>query len=257
LRDGLEHSTKYPDVTPAREAIADLHGRRTDEVLVTAGAAEAFELIARWKQWRHAVVVHPQFTEPHAALERAGHQVTVVQCRPEDGYRLDPDAVPAAAGLEVLGHPRRGLLVIRSLTKHWSVPGIRAGYVVGSDRSIAALEARQIPWSVSTPAIAAAIACTSPEATAEAARRAKEIAEWREALVDGLGARGIEVLPSRTSFVLARPGPGVREALRERGVAVRRADTFPGLDATWVRIAVRPPETSARLFAALDALGRD
>lgn len=301
LLEGVRDSVSYPDATPAREAIAGLHGRRTDEVLVTAGAAEAFELIARWKQWRHAVVVHPQFTEPHAALERAGHQVTVVQCRPEDGYRLDPDAVPADADLVVLGNPtnptgvlhpaedilrlrrpkrvvvvdeafmdtvegepeslaghrRRGLLVIRSLTKHWSIPGIRAGYVVGSDRSIAALEARQIPWSVSTPAIAAAIACTSPEATAEAARRAKEIAEWREALVDGLGARGIEVLPSRTSFVLARPGPGVREALRERGVAVRRADTFPGLDATWVRIAVRPPETSARLFAALDALGRD
>src|SRR5690606_8765544 len=119
----------------------------------------------------------------------------------------------------------------------------RAGYVLGSDRCIAGLAARQVPWSVSTPAIAAAVACTSPEAIAEGARRAGQIAEWRDALVTGLSSRGIEVLPSRTSFVLARPGRGVREALRERGVAVRRADTFPGLDAEWVRIAVRPPET--------------
>lgn len=297
LLEGVRDSVSYPDPAPAREAIAELYLRRTDEVLVTAGAAEAFELIARWKQWRHAVVVHPQFTEPHAALERAGHRVTVVQCRPEDGYRLDPTAVPDDADLVVLGNPtnptgvlhpaedilrlrrprrvvvvdeafmdtvegeteslaghrRRGLLVVRSLTKHWSIPGIRAGYVLGSDRCIAGLAARQVPWSVSTPAIAAAVACTSPEAIAEGARRAGQIAEWRDALVTGLSSRGIEVLPSRTSFVLARPGRGVREALRERGVAVRRADTFPGLDAEWVRIAVRPPETCARLFTELDA----
>jgi cobyrinic acid a,c-diamide synthase len=38
--------------------------------------------------------------------------------------------------------------------------------------------------------------------------------------------------------------------LRRAGIAVRRADTFPGLDASWVRIAVRPPEQTAPLLAA-------
>jgi cobyrinic acid a,c-diamide synthase len=54
-------------------------------------------------------------------------------------------------------------------------------------------------------------------------------------------------------YVLARVGDGVHAALRERGVAVRRADTFPGLDGSWVRIAARSPETTARLLEALDA----
>lgn len=298
LADGVRASVRYPDPAPARAAIAELHRRRTDEVLVTAGAAEAFELVARWKQWRHVVVVHPQFTEPHAALERAGHRVTVVACRAEDGYRLDPDAVPDDADLVVLGNPtnptgvlhpaadvlrlrrpkrvvvvdeafmdtvvgereslardrRRGLLVIRSLTKHWSMPGIRAGYVLGSERSIAGLAARQVPWSVSGPAVTAAVACTGPAALAEAGRRAERITTWRSKLVAGLEERGIEVLPSEASFVLARLGVGSREALRERGIAVRRADTFPGLDGSWARIAVRPPETCARLLAELDAI---
>lgn len=298
LADGVRASVRYPDPAPARAAIAELHRRRTDEVLVTAGAAEAFELVARWKQWRHVVVVHPQFTEPHAALERAGHRVTVVACRAEDGYRLDPDAVPDDADLVVLGNPtnptgvlhpaadvlrlrrpkrvvvvdeafmdtvvgereslardrRRGLLVIRSLTKHWSMPGIRAGYVLGSERSIAGLAARQVPWSVSGPAVTAAVACTAPAALAEAGRRAERITTWRSKLVAGLEERGIEVLPSEASFVLARLGFGSREALRERGIAVRRADTFPGLDGSWARIAVRPPETCARLLAELDAI---
>ncbi len=69
-----------------------------------------------------------------------------------------------------------------------------------------------------------------------------------------LEARGIEVVPSRTSFVLARLGPGTRQLLREHGIAVRRADTFPGLDDGWVRIAVRPPETTALLLEELDAV---
>ena len=296
LRDGIEQSTTYPDVTPARDAIAELHHRRADEVLVTSGAAEAFELIARWKPWRRPVVVHPQFTEPHAALERAGHQVTVVSCRPEDGYRLDASAVPEDADLVVVGNPtnptgvlhpaeeilklrrpkrvvvvdeafmdavtdtghslatdrRRGLLVVRSLTKHWSIPGIRAGYVLGNERAVAALAARQVPWSVSAPAITAAVACCSGEASMEAVRRAERIAQWRAHLVAALTGRGYEVLGSQTSFVLARLGRGTREALRDHGVAVRRADTFPGLDATWVRIAVRPPKTVTDLLRALD-----
>ena len=41
----------------------------------TAGAAEAFSLLARLRRWRMPVVVHPQFTEPHAALLREGHTV--------------------------------------------------------------------------------------------------------------------------------------------------------------------------------------
>jgi histidinol-phosphate/aromatic aminotransferase/cobyric acid decarboxylase-like protein len=43
----------------------------------------------------------------------------------------------------------------------------------------------------------------------------------------------------------------VHEALRDRGFAVRRADTFPGLGPSWVRIAVRRPAVSEALVTAL------
>ena len=94
-----------PTREPARAAIAQRHGRRLEEVLPTAGAAEAFTLVARLRPWRRPVVVHPQFTEPHAALEQAGHTVTTVTCRPEDGFALDPDAIPDDADLVVIGNP--------------------------------------------------------------------------------------------------------------------------------------------------------
>jgi cobyrinic acid a,c-diamide synthase len=163
------------------------------------------------------------------------------------------DAVPGERESLVSEHAA-GLLVIRSLTKHWSIPGIRAGYVVADPAVIAELAAIQTPWSVSAPAIAATVACTSAQAREQARERALTIGRWRDHLEAELRARGIEHVPSAASFVLARLGDGIREALRARGVAVRRCDTFPGLDASWARIAVRPPDLTGRLLAALDAL---
>lgn len=293
LRASLDEIGSYPDPSAARAAVARRHGRPEHDVLVTAGAAEAFTLVARLRAWDRPVVVHPQFTEPHAALEQAGHEVTeVVLPAP---YVLDPDLVPDDADLVVLGNPtnptgalhraatvRRllrpgrllvvdeafmdcvpgeteslagdpspGLVVIRSLTKHWGIPGIRAGYLLGDPAVLAELARGQVPWSVATTAAAAIVACTSGDAVAEAAHRALEIGTWRQHLADGLTGLGVEHLPSHASFVLARVGRGVRARLREHEIAVRRADTFPGLDDTWARIAVRPPEVTDRLLRAL------
>ncbi|HXH79452.1 MAG TPA: cobyrinate a,c-diamide synthase [Nocardioides sp.] len=288
-------TTVYPDAAPARAAIAHHLRRPQEEVLPTAGAAEAFTLIARSRSWQHPVVVHPQFTEPHAALEQAGHRVDTVLCRPD--FTLDPAVVPEDADLVMIGNPtnptgvlhpaallrslRRpgrlvvvdeafmdavpgeseslvrstleGVIVIRSLTKHWSIPGIRAGYVAGDPRAVGELARMQTPWSVAGPAVAALVACASDRADVEATARAHEIDRWRDHLVDGLQDREIEHVSSVAPFVLTRLGAD-RLMLRDAGIAVRRADTFPGLDSTWARIAVRPEPTTEHLFTALDHL---
>jgi histidinol-phosphate/aromatic aminotransferase/cobyric acid decarboxylase-like protein len=304
LRRSLDEIGDYPTAQRAETAIAAHHGRPAAEVLATAGAAEAFSLVARLRPWRRAVVVHPQFTEPHAALLQAGHDVAEVHCDQADGFALDPGAVPDDADLVVLGNPtnptgvlhtatvvRRllrpgrlvvvdeafmdavpgerdslasagdpGLLVIRSLTKHWGIPGVRAGYLLAEPTTVAELRRGQAPWSVSTTAAAAMLACSTPEAAAEAHRRAEEIAGWRRHLEESLSTQGIRHVPSSASFVLAQVGEGMHGRLRDAGIAVRRADTFPGLDASWVRIAVRPEPVTDRLLEALsqrsaDALG--
>lgn len=66
---------RYPDAAPAREAIAAAHGVDPAMVLPTSGAAEAFALIARSLPTVRPLVIHPQFTEPEAALRAAGHAV--------------------------------------------------------------------------------------------------------------------------------------------------------------------------------------
>lgn len=95
----------YPDGRAARAAVAARHGVPVERVLLTAGAAEAFVLLARALEVRRPVVVHPQFTEPEAALRDAGHTVGRVLLREADGFRLDPAQVPEDADLVVIGNP--------------------------------------------------------------------------------------------------------------------------------------------------------
>jgi histidinol-phosphate aminotransferase len=293
----------YPDGGPARAAVARRHGLPMERVLLTAGAAEAFVLIARALPARRPVVVHPQFTEPEAALRAAGHEVGRVLLRAEDGFRLDPATVPDEADLVVVGNPTNptsvlhpaaaleklarpgrtlvvdeafmdavpgerealcgrtdipGLVVLRSLTKTWGLAGLRIGYVLAAPETIAELERAQPLWPVSTPALAAAEACMDSPALAEAAHAAHRIAADRAHLVAGLAEfapDGLHVVePAEGPFVLIRVpnAVAVRRHLRDLGFAVRRGDTFPGLDEQWLRLAVRDRSTVNRFLQALD-----
>jgi histidinol-phosphate aminotransferase len=100
-------------------------------------------------------------------------------------------------------------------------------------------------------------ACCEPAAVAEAARAAEELAGHRDWLAGALSELpGVQVAgPANAPFLLLRvpDGPGVRARLHAAGIAVRRADTFPGLTEDHLRVAVRPPEQAAVLVRALGA----
>jgi histidinol-phosphate aminotransferase len=298
LADSLTQLAAYPDPTAARAAAAAAHGRRPAEVWPVAGAAEAFVLLARALRPRRAVVVHPQFTEPEAALRAAGHAVERVVL--DGGFTLDPGRVPADADLVVVGNPTNptsvlhpagtlaalarpgrvlvvdeafadtvpgepeslagrtdlpGLVVLRSLTKTWGLAGLRVGYVLAPPDLVGLLAAAAPPWSVSTPALVALAACTTAGARAEADAAARSLAVDRAHLLDALASvPGVAVRgePAASFLLLRFTGrDDVRELLRERGWAVRRGDTFPGLDGEHVRIAVRDRTTSDAFVAVL------
>ena len=71
---------RYPNQDAAVKAVAERHRRSPDEVLLTAGAAEAFVLIARALRPRLSVVIHPQFTEPEIALRGPATTYTDWSC---------------------------------------------------------------------------------------------------------------------------------------------------------------------------------
>ncbi len=282
LQRSLTALARYPDPTVATRTVARRHDRDPDEVLVTAGAAEAFVLLARALTPVRAVCVHPGFTEPEAALRAAGHAVDRVVLEPP--YVLDPAQVPQDADLVVVGNPTNptgviherlaelcrpgrvtvvdeafmdadpgephslaaarlpGLVVVRSLTKTWGLAGLRVGYLLAAPDLVRALREAQPLWSVGTPGLVALDACLQRGPVKQAEREAGVLAHERDRLVQELTGRGVQVSPgSRAPYLLCRvPGrPDLREALRDRGVAVRRGDTFPGLSAEHWRAAVR------------------
>lgn len=308
LHAAIADLARYPDAARATEAVAKAHGVDPACVLLTHGAAEAFSLVAQ-QPWRRPAVVHPQFTEPEAALRAHGHDPARLLLAPDTGFRL-AGTDPGAADLVVIGnptnptsrlHPRAEIealavpgrlvmideafldavepvdapvdapvdslarlaaederfLVARSLTKTYSIAGLRIGYLIGHPDLLARLAARRTPWPVGSLASIAAEACSSPAGLAYAQQVREGLPAQLRNLTETLAQHGFDVVDDpRAPFVLARhpDATRIRQALRERGIAVRRADTFPGLDGTWLRFAARGAEDVAVLSASLAEL---
>jgi len=134
------------------------------------------------------------------------------------------------------------VLVLRSLTKTWALAGLRVGYALGSPEVLARLAARRAHWPVGTLQLTAIAACCDAEAVADAAAGAVRLAGLRAEMVAGLASVGADVVDGRAPFVLFRmPNAAlIRNTLHDKGIAVRRCDTFVGLDGRYLRAAVRP-----------------
>jgi histidinol-phosphate aminotransferase len=138
--------------------------------------------------------------------------------------------------------PLPDVLVLRSLTKTWSLAGLRVGYALGAPDVLARLTARRAHWPVGTLQLTAIAACCAPGAVAEAAAGARGLAASRAEMVAGLRSAGVDPVDGHAPFVLfAVPDAELmRKHLHARGIAVRRCDTFVGLDGQYLRAAVRP-----------------
>jgi L-threonine-O-3-phosphate decarboxylase len=145
-----------------------------------------------------------------------------------------------------------GVVVARSLTKLFGLPGLRAGFAVATGDTLDALTVARQTWTLGTPATRVGVRAMQDDDFV-ARTRARVRAE-RARLGGRLDALGFDVHASDAPFLLldvgAGPGPLV-DACLDRGVAIRDASTFRGL-ATHVRVAVRTPTENDRLLAVLE-----
>jgi len=165
----------------------------------------------------------------------------------------------AAAGLPgLLQADLPNLVVLRSLTKLYAIPGLRLGFAVAAPAVAAALRRALPPWSVNALAQAVGVAALADKEYVEATRGL--VRGERRRLTERLaGLPGLHVFPGTANYLLVKISEGLLDAqelarrLLRRGVAIRVCDDFAGLGPEFFRVAVRTGAENARLIAELQA----
>lgn len=150
------------------------------------------------------------------------------------------------------------LVVLRSFTKFYALPGLRIGYLAGSERTVSLVRKLQPPWSVN------ALAQVAAEASFNDRRHARRsllyMEQERDRLMRRLGSvPGLTPFPSQANFLLVElPGShqagSITMALRRQGLLIRDCSSVPGLNHRTVRVAVRTRRENDRLVATLKGL---
>ncbi len=150
------------------------------------------------------------------------------------------------------------LVVLRSLTKYYSLPGLRIGYLLAQSRIVDLLGLHQEPWSVNGPVQKVALACLGD--TRFRLKTAKWLAQERKFLFDTLAKmKGFYPFPSQANFILMRlecpksNAMDLRRFLLPRGVLIRSCDSFSTLGENYFRVAVHLRSSSLLLLKGLKA----
>jgi histidinol-phosphate/aromatic aminotransferase/cobyric acid decarboxylase-like protein len=231
------------------------------EAALRASGAEIVRVARDPRDWsfdpaavpdRAEVVVLGNPNNPTGALDTVASILELLQ--PGRVVVVDESFMDFVAEPEptLAGEPRDGLVVVRSLTKLWTLAGVRAGYLLAPPELVATLAAQRQPWSVNALALAALEACAGDRATPR--RVGAEVARARAELLVALDALPrVRAWPGAANFLLleVHDGEAVMGALRAARIAVRPAASFPGLGENHIRVAVRRPHENRRLLEAL------
>jgi threonine-phosphate decarboxylase len=149
------------------------------------------------------------------------------------------------------------LIVLRSLTKYYALPGLRLGYLFGETARVEQLAAYQEPWSVNAPALSVALACLrNASFTVKTNRWLKEEKRFLSRRLAALA--GFHPFSSPANFLLIKMEGNGTDALQLRAfllgkkILIRSCDSFAGVGAGYFRIAVRRRKDNLRLLAALE-----
>ena len=177
---------------------------------------------------------------------------------PETAFIIDEafaDFAPEAETLIASGRPGN-IIILKSLTKFYAMPGLRLGGVVAAPERIRRLRDRMPPWSANT--LAQAVGAAALRDTAYAEETLCFVRDRRESLFTAIQELpGLTVYPGAANFLLIRSdrrnldASEIARRLLADGIAVRDCSNFTGLDRRFFRIAVRTETENDRLLGAL------
>lgn len=285
-----------PDAGSFRRVAAEYHGVLPANILAGNGATELFYIVAHAFAGGTTLLPVPSFTEYEDACNLYDHNVQFLSdtdihslpadanlmfiCNPNnpDGriWSLEdirtllnnyPDIVlvidesfihfaPGASTAIPLLSEFPNLLIIRSMTKCYAIPGLRLGYMLGDERLVEFIGCFGQPWSVNALAIEAGkFLLQNGEAGLPDACRLLERQQQFSRCVATIP--GFRPRPSQTSFFLTETDYDSTDLKRwlldKRGLLIRDASNFRGLNNHYFRVNTLTDEKNALLIEGLKA----
>lgn len=164
-----------------------------------------------------------------------------------------------ASAVQSVGGSGR-VVVLRSMTKFFAIPGLRLGYAVTDAATATRLSEMRGPWSVSTLAQAAGLAAIAD--TDFRIRSLEFIAGERQRFFRLLSSiHGLSPFTPSANYLLIRLDGGrlakdIRKELLARRLLIRDCSLFDGLNGSYIRVAVRLPEHNDMLVESLREIMR-
>lgn len=152
------------------------------------------------------------------------------------------------------------LIILRSLTSFFAMPGLRVGYLIANPGIIQTFARQQPPWNINS--LAQMVAVESLKDQAYVSRTRMVIEKERGFLTEGLRAiPGLIPYPSRANYLLVQIHPSLhltaaqlRALLIPEGILIRDCNSFQPMGPYFFRIAVRSRKENHSLLKALRKL---
>ncbi|NCO66747.1 MAG: threonine-phosphate decarboxylase [Candidatus Aquicultor secundus] len=154
---------------------------------------------------------------------------------------------------------RNNLIVLRSLTKIYSIAGLRLGYLVTGPETAHRIREEKYPWSINSLAIAAGKAALNDEGFV--ADSVTKLAGEAQRFYVGLsGIDDLTPFKPAANYILVRieaqiTSPDLQKALLTRGYVIRDCSSYTGMDNKYFRVAVKRPDDNDKLLDALRSRG--
>ena len=287
--------SNYPEPAPQtlETALASELSIKPDEVMACSGATEAIYLIAQAFQGSTSLILQPTFAEYADACRANNHKLTTIFQLPPTSFdfgllwiccpnnptgTVTPlesllklikenektvfvvDASYAPFTSEPLLSAREAVklpnvIMLHSMTKQFSIPGLRLGYATANTTLLSKIRAQRMPWSVNALAQEAGLYLLNHKADYKL--DIDSIISERQRVTKALQQTGkMTISPSDSHMILCQLNEGTAAELKERlatrhGILIRDASNFSGLSQRHFRIAIQSPDENDQLIKAL------
>lgn len=287
LSKSMRLVANYPEPSPLslEKRIAEISGLDSDCVMVTNGATEAIYLIARTFHGFNPVIPQPTFSEYADAYKVVANQsvefhrrnifwfcipnnptgyvmpkddlISKIKSNSDDIFVID-ESYAAYTKESIISLDEAvdydNVLLLRSMTKDYGVPGLRLGYVVGNSNLLSKVRENRMPWSVNALAIEAGHYLL--EHQDEYHIPVDELIAERRRVERKIHELGIATSPSDSHMLLCRLSQGKASELKDylisnHGILIRDASNFQTLSPQHFRIAVQTEKENDELIKAI------